>query len=360
LVPSETDPRENGPRDNGIFISYRRSQEASAIRLYGHLSKRFGVHRVFRDDATIRPGEDYAERIMSEVSNCGIMLALIGPDWLGSIAITGRRPITKPDDWIRREIEAALEKNAWIVPVLVDEAKMPRPRDLPQTLRPFAWRHAYTLSPTSFDHDAERLIQELGEGFHVPHDKWWLTLHSSGGESSIFRLSSGSREHFITIYWAKFGKSSIHVDGGLVPAGPSARITGRELPLPALSRVGRPQATIKVEVLNWATAYLEKAAACYCIILKIDDQVVRYESLEYDRARERRNRNRLRREQARKKASASMERVSGAIGDFLESDTAKEYVRQAARELAKDERVKAAFKSGSRSVMDSLKHRKHL
>jgi hypothetical protein len=358
LVARKIVKREDGTRENGIFISYRRSQEANAIRLYAHLSKRFGAHRVFRDDATIRPGEDYAERIMSEVSKCGIMLALIGPDWLGTTAVTRRKPINRPEDWVRREIEAALQENAWIVPVLVDEAKMPRPRDLPQSLRPFAWRHAYTLSPASFDRDVERLIQELEGGFEVPREQWRLDLQSGEGSSSTFRLSSGDREHLITVTLTRLGKSAIHVDGEVVPAGYSARIIGRGVPLPTLSRVGRPQATINVEALNWATAYVENAVARYGIVLNIDDQVLRYESKEYDRARERRNRNRLRREQAREKVSGSMERASGAITDFLESDAVKESLRQASRDLARDERVQEAVKSGSRAVMDSLKRHK--
>jgi TIR domain len=358
LVRRTVGTREIGMRENRIFISYRRSQEANAIRLHAHLSKRFGEHRVFRDDATIRPGEDYAERIMSEVSKCSIMLALIGPDWLGTAAIVGRKSINNAEDWIRREIEQALQQNTWIVPVLVDGAKMPRHRDLPQSLRPFAWRHAYTLSSAGFDHDVERLIQELEQGFEVPAEEWRLDLQSSEGSSSTFRLSSGNRQHLIKVSLTNFGKSAIYVDGQVMPAGSSARITGRAVPLPSLSRVGRPQATIKVEALNWASVYLENAVARYCVILEIDDQVVRYESREYDRARERQNRNRLRREEVRKKASGSMERASGAITNFLESDTVKQSLREASRDLARDERFKEAVKTGSRVVIDALKRRK--
>jgi len=70
--------RGSGTRKSGIFISYRRSQEDNARRLHALLSTRFGEDRVFRDYASITPGEDYHNRIMNEVSKCGVMLALIG------------------------------------------------------------------------------------------------------------------------------------------------------------------------------------------------------------------------------------------------------------------------------------------
>ena len=96
--------RGSGTRKSGIFISYRRSQEDNARRLHALLSTRFGEDRVFRDYASITPGEDYHNRIMNEVSKCGVMLALIGPEWLGATGIPRRRQINKPGDWVRREI----------------------------------------------------------------------------------------------------------------------------------------------------------------------------------------------------------------------------------------------------------------
>ena len=110
-------------------------------------------------------------------------------------------------------------------------------------------------------------------------------------------------------------------------------------------------ATIMVETLNWATVVLESTIARYRIVLEIDDQILKYESKEYSRAREKRNRNQLRREQVMKQASDS-------VKDFLESDSFKEALRGASRDLAKDERVKEAVKSGSRAVVDALKRHK--
>jgi len=115
-----------------------------------------------------------------------------------------------------------------------------------------------------------------------------------------------------------------------------------------------------VETLNWATVILENTVARYRIILEIDDQILRYESNEYSRAQERRNRNQLRREQVMKRASDSLERASGPVINYLESDSFKESLREASRNLARDERVKEALKSGSRAIKDALKRHKWL
>ena len=343
--------RGSGTRKSGIFISYRRSQEDNARRLHALLSTRFGEDRVFRDYASITPGEDYHNRIMNEVSKCGVMLALIGPEWLGATGIPRRRQINKPGDWVRREIEKALETMTWIIPVLVDEAKMPREDDLPQSIRYLASRQGYVLSPDGFDREVGRLIHAIEKGYEVPQEEWRLDLQSSEGSSSTFRLWSDNREHLITISFTKLRKSAIYVDGQEAATEFTAGITSNKIPLAALGSVFGSAATIMVETLNWATVVLESTIARYRIILEIDDQILKYESEEYSRAREKRNRNQLRREQVMKQASDS-------VKDFLESDSFKEALRGASRDLAKDERVKEAVKSGSRAVVDALKRHK--
>jgi len=304
-------------RKSGIFISYRRDQAANAGRLYDHLSKRFGEDRVFYDVDSIVAGDDFSKEIISKVSQCGVMLVLIGPDWLGTAAVTRRRRIDKPNDWVRLEIETALRQGIWVVPVLVDGVKMPKASDLPRSLRPFARRHAFELSNIGFPREAGLLIQAVEQGYKVPQEEWRLNLQSNDGSKSTFRLSSDNREHLITISLTNRGKSVINVDGQVVATGlTSAGVTGQEIRLEALSRVFGPVATIKVDILNPATSYLENTVTCYRIVLEIDDQVLEYETQEYDRARERRLQNQLRRK-----------RASDAVWNVLESDAFKGFLR---------------------------------
>lgn len=158
----------SGPRC-GIFISYRREETAGqAGRLYDRLSGRFGTDRVFMDVDSIAFGIDFNQAITEAVSQCAILLALIGRDWPTATDSRGRRRIDDPDDFVRVEIEAALERDVRVVPVLVEGAALPEASDLPPGLRPLVRRQALVLSHAGFGAEVSRLIaaidQVLGPG----------------------------------------------------------------------------------------------------------------------------------------------------------------------------------------------------
>jgi TIR domain len=75
------------------------------------------------DVDTIEPGLDFAEAIASAVGSCQVLLALIGDRWLGSTDRTGRRKLDDSNDLVRLEIQAALERNIRVIPVLVDGSR---------------------------------------------------------------------------------------------------------------------------------------------------------------------------------------------------------------------------------------------
>ena len=54
-----------------------------AGRLYDFLAKTFSRRELFIDVDAIKPGIDFVKQLDSQVSQCDIMLALIGPQWLG-------------------------------------------------------------------------------------------------------------------------------------------------------------------------------------------------------------------------------------------------------------------------------------
>ena len=119
----------------GIFISYRREDSfAYAGRLYDHLANHFGKENVFMDVDNIAPGRDFVEVLQQTVSSCDALVAVIGKHWLTATDAEGRRRLDNPDDLVRLEIAAALDRNVLIVPVLVAGAQMPRAQDLPRAL----------------------------------------------------------------------------------------------------------------------------------------------------------------------------------------------------------------------------------
>jgi hypothetical protein len=140
-----------------IFISYRR-QETNwpAKYVYDILVEHFPAEQVFKDVDSIEPGEDFVERITAAVSSCDVLLALIGPQWLTITDENGQRRLDNPDDYIRLEIETALTRKIRLIPILVDDARMPQANQLPETLASLTRRNAVEIDPLTFD--TKRLI----------------------------------------------------------------------------------------------------------------------------------------------------------------------------------------------------------
>jgi hypothetical protein len=133
-----------------IYISYRREETAfPAGWLYGRLAGHYGAGQVFKDVGAIELGDDFVEVITAAVGSCEVLLALIGDEWLTITDEHGRRRIDNLDDFVRLEIEAALERNVLVIPILVDGARMPRADELPDSLARLVRRQALELSPAA-------------------------------------------------------------------------------------------------------------------------------------------------------------------------------------------------------------------
>lgn len=144
-----------------LFVSYRRSDsEGSSGRLADALAWQFGRQRVFLDSARIPFGADFVRIVGAEIARADVVLAVIGPQWLDAGNARGRR-LDQDDDPVRHELELALRTDKRIVPVLVDEARMPGADALPPTLAALARRNAATLRNASFASDFELLVDEL-------------------------------------------------------------------------------------------------------------------------------------------------------------------------------------------------------
>jgi glycerophosphoryl diester phosphodiesterase len=144
-----------------VFISYRRQETAwPARQLYDVLVAELGADRVFKDVDDIEPGDDFVERIQSAVGSCQVLLALIGPQWLTITDGEGARRIDDPEDFVRLEVETALNRDdVRVIPILVDNAKMPTPQELPQGLGALTRRQAVEINPVNFD--TRRLLRVL-------------------------------------------------------------------------------------------------------------------------------------------------------------------------------------------------------
>ena len=131
---------DNGPR---IFISYRRSDRALAAHwVHREVAGKFGKEAVFFDVDGIPAGFDYRVFLQEKVSECDVLLAVIGDDWLDVRDAHGERRLDHANDFVRIEIEAALQRNILVIPVLVENARMPASHELPTSLHQLAYRQA--------------------------------------------------------------------------------------------------------------------------------------------------------------------------------------------------------------------------
>jgi hypothetical protein len=144
------------------FISYRREDAPGhAGRLYDRLQQEFGAENVFIDVDTLLPGDDFVDAIGETLSQCSQMIALIGPRWLTATDDHGRARLDDESDFVRVEIQTALERRIRTVPVLVERAAMPQAQQLHESLRPLTRRQAIELSDTRWASDVGALVERI-------------------------------------------------------------------------------------------------------------------------------------------------------------------------------------------------------
>src|SRR5271166_4620629 len=145
-----------------IFINYRRGDDPGHTgRLFDRLQDEFEPSKLFLDVDNIPPGRDFVRELNDRVAECDIVLAVIGKTWLDAQDAAGARRLDNPDDFVRIEILSALNLGKQVVPVLVGDAQMPRPEDLPAPLRPLARRNAIRLTHERFRADVGGLVKAL-------------------------------------------------------------------------------------------------------------------------------------------------------------------------------------------------------
>jgi uncharacterized protein YraI len=147
-----------------IVISYRRADTQDiAMRIRDRLAAHYGKKSVFTDIDSIPLGRDFLRHINSELEESDVLLAVVGPNWMRG---GGEQGIGEETDYVRIEVEGALRRDMPVIPILVGGARMPKPAELPESVRPFAYRNAANVdSGLNFQNDMDRLIRSLDEEF---------------------------------------------------------------------------------------------------------------------------------------------------------------------------------------------------
>lgn len=151
-----------------IFISYRRADSIAVTgRLYDRLLTAFGDKSVFKDVDDIPPGSDFKQVLESEVAQADVLLAIIGQDWNPLDAATGQNRLMDKNDFVRIEIAAGLARpDMLVIPILVNNAQLPRADVLPANLRELIHRNAATVrNDPDFNRDTQWLIHQIQNSF---------------------------------------------------------------------------------------------------------------------------------------------------------------------------------------------------
>jgi tetratricopeptide (TPR) repeat protein len=138
----------------GVFISYRRPDSAYALLLYKALAQKFGSARVFRDFESIDPGQDFVTLLDAALAQCSAGVVIVGKGWLDALD-----RLADPDDFVRREIAAILNRGTLLIPCLVAGSKMPA--EMPAVLAAFLRKDAMTIGDQYFDRDTDILLAAL-------------------------------------------------------------------------------------------------------------------------------------------------------------------------------------------------------
>ena len=163
-----------------IFISYRRSDtEGEAGRLYDDLVRAYSDDSVFMDVTGIQPGLDFRKAIDSNVAGCGVLLAVIGPNWATTTDSSGNLRLANPDDYVRLEIASALSKQIPVIPVLVHGAHMPPLEQLPDDLKDLRYRNSVELTHARWNSDVALLIGALKNYVSVNPATQTETVHAT-------------------------------------------------------------------------------------------------------------------------------------------------------------------------------------
>jgi hypothetical protein len=146
-----------------VFISYRRADGQYAVgwieERLARLDEVTSVRTAFRDNTTLRLGDDLPDVLAAEVENCDVLIAVIGPHWRGERP-DGTARILDPNDWIAREIELALKFDKRIVPVLIGGMEPLDADTLPSELQPLSALLALRFRDVE---DLDRLDEEVRE-----------------------------------------------------------------------------------------------------------------------------------------------------------------------------------------------------
>lgn len=146
-----------------VMVSYRTvDARFGAAATFELLAAHLGRDRLFLDNQSIPPGAEYVSELTRALESISVLLVLIGPAWLAEDPGTpGRLLLDRENDWVRREVRRALEREVHVIPVLLDGTSLPDPARLPHDIRALVLRQAVEVRHHRLGEDVRGLVSHL-------------------------------------------------------------------------------------------------------------------------------------------------------------------------------------------------------
>jgi hypothetical protein len=109
----------------------------------------------------IAPGRDFRKVIEETLTQCDVLLGVMGRNWLDIKDESGNRRLDNESDFVRLEIASALRRDIPVIPVRVQGATVPKPDALPPDLKDFSYRNAVELTHERWNSDVQLLTEKM-------------------------------------------------------------------------------------------------------------------------------------------------------------------------------------------------------
>ncbi len=153
------------------------------------MSTHFGDASVFMDINDIVPGENFVACLETTLASCNVMLVMIGTHWIEACSDDGKQRLGSEGDFVTLEVHEALRRGIHLIPVLVDDAKMPTVKQLPAELVGLTQHQAITLSDQHFHQDVDLLIQAIEHSYRPVTKKYFKRPFITAG-LALFSLAA--------------------------------------------------------------------------------------------------------------------------------------------------------------------------
>ena len=133
-----------------VFISYRRKTGVNDARLLQQALKTRG-YEVFFDYDSLRVGK-FDEKIFEAIKEAAVFILMLTEGALDGCA--------NEEDWVRAEIESAIDNGKQIIPVSPSDQELSFPDNLPTKLKEIPLLQVSELNKTSlFDESVDKIVQ---------------------------------------------------------------------------------------------------------------------------------------------------------------------------------------------------------